>query len=682
MKVSKKRVSRYDDKKKKKKVSLFNNLNMGSAMDMDIDKKKKKKGHADIESLGYADYYDAGDKDKKKKKKVLTMDLDKKKKKILAIAGIVPALLDTKTQKRLEPDSMKVKLCDIRYGNFLDIDVSDRTPYWGLGVEHEMQLFHKSRQGMKNTNILFDSQESACILTNDQDPAGACCKGKPGCDDFTEKVKKYGDFGFTEEERRFVLSTQWEMSGRQVKNCEKGKPLTTIIKRTPILMPELITTNFSNRTIDSIAKEMIDLENHYIDIHMKNPFVKQKVAKYGKLTTHLCGSHSDILIPLRPTINDKDYLFQNERMIDYLGSYHITLTLPHYRNIKTKDFVLMHQNMANQIQWLEPLILTGFFSPSPGAAGNRQEPEGSYRVMTIGWGNFAGSNIRNMGSKGLDRGSNVKSYWRNGLNFTGTKKLNYCAKNAPPQYKKSKSIHTGDFRTFGIETDMEKCKDLYNPNDCPRADGAPMRPPFGMEIRIFDHFPSQYLLDLMKIVVLIGCNSLRHPAKKYVYTNRQWIKATRSVMRDGWNARLEAGFINELRDNLGLAITTSSVMAFDVFKQVVAELHEVNKDAFFNKLMNENPDIAPRVPEINRMCWELGFIQKYNNQIIGFLKRHFRDGQTVSIEEFKKLLSKDKDIEYGKWKDDLNDMLYALETNNHVLLETFEGKIQKVKIML
>lgn len=642
----------------------------------DEDKKKKKSGHSDIELLGYADYYD----DKKKKKKHLSIDFDKKKKKILA--GIVLSKLDDKTKKRLEPDSMKTKLCDLRYGNFLDIDVSDRTPYWGLGVEHEMQLFHKSRQGMKNTNILFDSQESACILTNDKDSAGACCKTKSKCDDFTEKTKKYGDFGLTEEEKRFVLGTQWELTGRQVKNCVKDKQITTIIKRTPILMPELITTNFSNRTIDSIAKEMISLENHYIDIHMKNPFVKQKVAKYGKLSTHLCGSHSDILIPIRPTINEKEYKFENERMVDYLGSYHITLTLPHNRDIKTKDFVMMHQNMANQIQWLEPLILTGFFSPTPGAAGNSEEPEGSYRVMTIGWGNFAGSNIRNMGSKGLDRGSNIKSYWRNGLKFTGTKKLNYCAKMAPPQYKKSKSIHTGDFRTFGIEPDMNKCKELYNPNDCPRADGAPMRPPFGMEIRIFDHFPSEYLLDLLKIVVLIGCNALRHPTDKYVYTNKHWIKTTRSVMLDGWNARLDTAFINELRNNLGLVIATSSLLAFDVFKQVVAELYEINKDAYFNKLMNENPMISPKVPEINRMCWELGFIQKYNNQIIGFLKRNFRNEETVSIEEFKKMLSKDNEIEYGKWKNDLNDMLYALETNNHVLLETFEGKIQKIKILL
>ena len=43
---------------------------------------------------------------------------------------------------------------------------------WGLGVEHEMHIFHKGKGGMKNTNIVFDSQESSCFLTGEKDPKG------------------------------------------------------------------------------------------------------------------------------------------------------------------------------------------------------------------------------------------------------------------------------------------------------------------------------------------------------------------------------------------------------------------------------------------------------------------------------------------------------------------------------
>ena len=656
--------SSTDDKKKKKRRS--------SSTSQDV-KKKKKRRTRELEGLKPS-------LDKKKKKRRSSSTDDKKKKKKKHISN------DESNIYPVTKDSMKEAICKTnRDIDFADIDVSDRTTYWGLGIEHEMQLFHKASSGMKNTNIIFNSQESTCFLTNEHD---SCCKTKVKCNDFTNESKKYKikDFGLTDEEKLFIENTTWELSGRQVKNCDKGKDITWLSERVPILMPEIISTNFANRTIDSISKEIINLENHYVSIQMKNPHTKQKVAKYGPLTTHLCGSNSEILVPQEPTINSKEYVFKKHKMIDYLGSYHITITLPHTRDIDTKDFVKMHQNMAQQIQWLEPLMVTAFFSSTQSAVGNPEndEPEGSYRVMTIGWGNFGGSDVRKMGTTGLDRGSSFKtSQWRKTMNFKGTKKLNECVKKSPVQYKKAKSIHTGDFRTFGIEKDFEKCKKLYNPSDCEtgRADGKPMAPPFGMEIRIFDHFPSEYLIELMRIVVLIGCNSQRHPATDYVNSDKRWITALRSIMRDGWNATIETKYITALRSNLGLPVNTSSMLAFDIFKQIVHELYEVNKDAYFNKIMNEHPEIEPVVPSINRMCWELAFANKFNIKIINFLKSNFHSNQIVSLSEFTNMFKASDPEDFTYLANDISDLLYALEKNDHVQLEIFNGKITNIKIL-
>ena len=675
-KRSKKSATNNDKKKKKRRT-----------MKTSTDDKKKKKRRSSSPST---------DDKKKKKRRSSSPSTDDKKKKKKKRRSMKPSLDKKKKKKKhisrelegLKPsgDSMKDAICRTnRDIDFMNIDVSDRTIYWGLGVEHEMQLFHKASSGMKNTNIMFNSQESTCFLTNERD---SCCKTKVKCNDFTNESKKYKikDFGLTDEEKEFIENTQWELSGRQVKNCDKGKQLTTLSTRVPILMPELITTNFANRTIDSIWKEIINLEDHYVKIQMKNPHTKQKVAKYGPLTTHLCGSNSEILVPQEPTINSKEYVFKKHKMIDYLGSYHITITLPHTRDIDTKDFVKMHQNMAQQIQWLEPLMVTAFFSPTQSAVGNPEnnEPEGSYRVMTIGWGNFGGSDVRKMGTTGLDRGSSFKhSQWRKTMNFKGTKKLNECAKTAPSQYKRSKSIHTGDFRTFGIEKDFEKCKKLYNASDCEndRADGKPMAPPYGMEIRIFDHFPSEYLIELMRIVVLIGCNSQRHQATEYVNSDKRWILALRSIMRDGWNATIEPKYITALRSNLGLPVNTSSILAFDIFKQIVHELYEVNKDAYFNKIMNEHPEIEPVVPSINRMCWELAFTNKFNIKIINFLKSNFHSNQIVSLSEFTNIFKTSDPDDFTYLANDISDLLYALEKNDHVQLELFNGKITNIKIL-
>jgi len=668
-----------DDKKKKKKsVNIYKNSEY-----VDDKKKKKKTNTSLLNGSLSGTYYD------KKKKKVENIDIEKQKKIIEKIAETKLENMTVQEQKNIKLDSMKKTLCNLRYGNFHDIDVSDRTPYWGLGIEHEMQLFHKAPSGMKNTNILFDSQESACFLTNEKDESGSCCKtrlfpqGK--CDDFSENAKKYKNINLTEEERIYLLNMDWELTGRQFKNCEKKGKSTKILERANVLMPELISTNFSNRSIDSISNEILTLEKKYIDIHMKNPHTKQKVKKYGPITSHTCGSHSELLVPEHPTIYSEDYKFTDHKVEDYLGSYHMTLTLPHYNNISTKDFVKMHQHTAQQLQWIEPLMMTAFFSSAQSGVGNKNEPEGSFRVMKSGWGNFAGSDIRVMGSKGLDRGSNIKKTWRKGLNFTGSKKLNDCIKKAPVQYKKSKTVQTGDFRTFGIESDIEKCKLLYNPNDCNkggRADGAPMKPPFGMEIRIFDHFPAEYLIELMRIIILISANAQRHAPTQYVYNDKRWISSIHAIMKDGWNSKLDVVYVNALRDNLGLPINTTSILAYDIFKQIVKELYDINKDSYTNKLMNEHPEVEPKVPEINRMCWELAFTQKYNIQMINLMKKHFYNEQKVSVEEFSKMLKKDKTLDFSYWNNNINDLLYALETKEHVLLDVFNGKIQTITIKL
>jgi len=66
------------------------------------------------------------------------------------------------------------------------------------------------------------------------------------------------------------------------------------------------------------------------------------------------------------------------------------------------------------------------------------------------------------------------------------------------------------------------------------------------------------------------------------------------------------------------------MLAFDIFKQIVHELYEVNKDAYFNKIMNEHPEIEPVVPEINRMCWEMAFTQKFNIKVVNVAPGDFK----------------------------------------------------------
>lgn len=607
-------------------------------------------------------------------------------------------------RKKGDTESAKLEITDLDTENYFSkLYSTNKGLNWGLGIEHEMQLFHQgvgvAENNLQNANIIFDSQESSCFLVSNEDakePNGACRKmrgwqSKPLYYNPSKKIRDKlltGKNKLTMAESDFLESIDWELSGRQAKGCIGG---STIIPRVPILMPELVTGKHTNRTIQSIVNEIQILEQVFIKIQMKNPFTREKVKQYGPLVIHHCGTMGNIQVPETPTIHKKEYILTPKKWKDYLGSYHVTFTLPHTKDIDTQQFVKLHERCANQLQWIEPLLVCAFFSPDPDSVGNKRGIEGSFRVVNVGWGNLAGSDVRKFGTEGITRGSSHETKWRKGFNYLGDKRIKECVKTSPAGYKKSHDILTSDFRTFGLKQDLI-CTEEYarlHP-DCPRLDGEIMRPPFGMEFRIFDHFPSKYLLDLMKVIILVASNSNRHPSKKYVYNNPDWIKGIRDIMLHGWNTRVVSGYLNELRKQLGIPIKLEKVdnskIALDVFKCIVNELWELNKDSPIVSLLDETPDIAPNIPSINKDCWEMNFNIKYLNIIMNQLRKSkntiLKSGvKNVDTKTFKKMLFNNNKIDKKKWEHQIEDILYALQTKKYVELTIKAGNIKTIKIL-
>ena len=48
-------------------------------------------------------------------------------------------------------------------------------------------------------------------------------------------------------------------------------------------MPEFVTTNHKNRSIESLWDELMYQENKFVEIQMKNPHTREKVEKYGEI---------------------------------------------------------------------------------------------------------------------------------------------------------------------------------------------------------------------------------------------------------------------------------------------------------------------------------------------------------------------------------------------------------------
>ena len=94
-------------------------------------------------------------------------------------------------------------------------------------------------------------------------------------------------------------------------------------------------------------------------------------------------------------------------------------------------------------------------------------------------------------------------------------------------------------------------------------------------------------------------------------------------------------------------------------------------------MLMENPEVEPKIPEINRYCWELSFNNKFEEPITKFLRDEMPKNRYVSMVEFKKAFF-NKFEEY-LWRDNIEDLLYALETKRKVVLMTEKGKIKKIK---
>jgi hypothetical protein len=101
--------------------------------------------------------------------------------------------LKGKTNNQLQKGGELIDVMN-RQNYFSSIDTKDVSLLWGLGVEHEMQIFHLGKQvkmhplqahkkqaslNYESANILFDSQESTCFISGDMHKSGACCKLHP-----------------------------------------------------------------------------------------------------------------------------------------------------------------------------------------------------------------------------------------------------------------------------------------------------------------------------------------------------------------------------------------------------------------------------------------------------------------------------------------------------------------------
>ncbi len=558
---------------------------------------------------------------------------------------------------------------------------------WGFGIEHEMHIFHQPTENSKVENVLlFDSEKYAMYLI-----------------DLYEKNNNSGKIRLTEEEYKFLKTIPFELSGRKCSG-------ETVIKKVPFKMPEFVTflpfcSIKEDRFIENFCFEIRFLKQKYIEILMRIPEVRDLVKKYGTLIEHPFGMTRYLTVP--KGIKNGKYILPmkveengSKKQIvrqEYNGSYHITMTLPYTDQVSDKTFIKMHQNFANQLQWLEPLMLSSYFTGdeySPGSSKKRVR--GSYRVMIIGWGNLAGSDVR-LFQKGIGRYAKTPTYWREGFELEDSDKLKPCYPPSPLALQEDAITSlSSDFRTFGSRNPLR-------PEH--RESGLGMTKPNGVEFRIFDHFPDKYIGNLVYLVGLVAENSRKKQTSEYVYKNKYWIEAVQQVMTYGYRTLLNKEYVKLLRKHLSLKIQTKSLVAIDVFKKIFEELVIKNSNGeWFKIFLGKKKYIKNKmysswikkyileyhnVPDINKKGYQMAFSMKMNRtdnknkfselckEINNFNNNFNNNSKKVSLNHFEDIVVKNM----GKsWKEDVVDIAYLLETYLQIkLIKNNDGTIEFLK---
>ena len=520
---------------------------------------------------------------------------------------------------------------------------------WAMGLEHESQFFYTPTDSF---NYLTSLDE--IVLFDTLQPTTFALNNIPT---------------LPEKERQLLLKLDFELTGRK---CH-GK---TVLEKIPVPMPEFITENpFSDmdnpKTIANYYNQLIEKEDDFLKILRKVPYVRDFADKQNvHLSQYPFAMCSNIRV--RKNYENDSPQLEKEKYVDYLGSFHFTVTLPFSKKEKyspsdQKKFVDMHYNFGAMFQWIEPLLLAAFFSTDQDAVGSKETRiKGSFRVARVGWGNFAGSDMSNANKNiGVGRYANVYPYWRKNFEFYQSNIVDECLP-ANPKLKESQAVSSfsSNIRTFG--------EDPNEPSQ--RISGAKMEIPNGVEIRIFDHFQSINLLPLLQIIILVAANSMEHKVDKFVYKDEDWIKTIRKIMLQGWKANVEFPFIKKLEDILKITISPKSERAYDVLVAIVDALYVKNKDSDVVFMMYGNLE-KPFVPMINKYSWDLAFMLKivkdetvYKN-LLKFIE--FCITNTV-VDNLVKNVPK----YFGEnWKNDGKDILWFLEGKKLITISGGEYKI-------
>lgn len=367
-------------------------------------------------------------------------------------------------------DSKHKKYFDF-YENYNSKYDDNKYEYWGLGIENESYLMFNKYDNL-DKNFLINNQNRERYSV-----------------DYYKNYKK-DKLCETLDKLNNVDMPSYINSYLFQNNDIYGEPINKYTKK------PTLNTKFSGKTIDTYIKEnnntIRNLFKKYVTydgdtiefttFDFYKTTVKNVIAELLTIKQVYLGELNTVLYKIGIFEHEIVYPKLNYGFVRYLtnidnlgicnnGTYHLNITLPTALNynmdIKDMDeFKRVHSNAIRAIQWMEPFLIALYGTPDILHLLNKEYAGGSLRLM-------------------MSRYIGLLTY--NNMSMEFGKKLNnfdYNYKNHYFEELHKNSMYNPPIQ-IGYDINFSKFKK------------------HGIELRIFDYFPEEYLEDIFNFIVLL-----------------------------------------------------------------------------------------------------------------------------------------------------------------------------------
>lgn len=465
-----------------------------------------------------------------------------------------------------------------KYYNFYNNRKENDTEYWGLGIENESYLMfnnlvtvtkdfiiNKQRRERYSVNYWENFKKDIMNkeLTNLSNeinvPIYLSGYLFQKTDYYGEHTKKYTKKG--EPNPNFI--------GKTIDDYIRGK--TNIIN-------DLFKKNM---IYDGDTFEFITYD--FYKTNVKNVVNELKTIKYKflKEVNYLLVENKPLDISNNYIFNDKiiyppfNYGFakfltnKDNIAICNNGTYHINITLPTELNkkgeIQNKEtFKEIHSNAIRLIQWIEPFLVALYGTPD---------------IMNILNENYAGGSLRLMLSRYIGLGTYdstkmIKGKMLNDFNYLNNNHWYTKLHENSPYISPEKIGYDINYNKFTKH---------------------------GIEIRIFDYFPEEYLEDIINLIILV-CQYSFYNQIENPQDNELWKNFTIDCIKKGSDATVNYNLYCKLKYIFDINYINCWDMFFESKKDrtLISVLNELKNNLYDNyKDFSICKKMSPNMKKIN-----------------------------------------------------------------------------------